>query len=63
MRKNTDRSSHVIVMLDEDPAGQLGREDIVVRLSKFVFVMVHTFEQEGRQPEHLTADEVAALLA
>jgi len=61
VRKHTDRKSQVIVMLDEDEAGRAGREDIVVRLAKFVFVRVHTFEVEGRQPENLNAEEVAAL--
>ena len=48
-------------MLDEDEAGRAGREDIAVRLAKFVFVKVHTFDKEGRQPENLSAEEVAAL--
>ena len=61
IRKHTDRKSQVIVMLDEDEAGRAGREDIAVRLAKFVFVKVHTFNQEGRQPENLSAEEVAAL--
>ena len=62
IRKHTDRKSQVIVMLDEDEAGRAGREDIAVRLAKFVFVKVHTFDKEGRQPENLSAEEVAALL-
>ena len=36
IRKHTDGNSHVIVMLDEDEAGQAGREDIAARLAKFV---------------------------
>ena len=62
IRKHTDRKSQVIVMLDEDEAGRAGREDIAVRLAKFVFVKVHVFDQDGRQPENLSAEEVAALL-
>jgi DNA primase len=62
IRKYTDRHSHVIVMLDEDDAGRSGREDIAARLARFVFVKVHGFEEEGKQPEHLSAEEVAALL-
>lgn len=62
IRKHTNRHSQVIVMLDEDEAGRAGREDIAVRLSCFAFVKVHSFEQEGMQPEQLTAEEVAALL-
>jgi DNA primase len=63
IRKYTDRHSHVIVMLDEDEAGRSGREDIAARLARFVFVKVHGFGEEGRQPDHLSAEEVAALLA
>lgn len=63
IRKHTDRKSQIIVMLDEDEAGRAGRDDIVVRLTKFVFVKVHVFAQEGQQPDNMTAEEVAALLA
>ncbi len=63
IRKHTDRNSQVIVMLDEDEAGRAGREDIAVRLARFVFVKVHTFEKDGRQPADLSAEEVAALFA
>jgi DNA primase len=61
IRKHTDSKSQVIVMLDEDEAGQAGREDIAVRLAKFVFVKVHTFEKPDTQPDNLTAEEVSAL--
>ena len=63
IRKHTDRHTQVIVMLDEDEAGRAGREDIAVRLSKFVFVKVHTFAEEGQQPENMTAEEVANICA
>ena len=63
IRKHTDRKSQVIVMLDEDEAGQAGRDDIAVRLAKFVFVKVHVFEQDGQQPENMSAEEVANLFA
>jgi DNA primase len=61
IRKHTNSNSLVIVMLDEDEAGQAGREDIAVRLAKFVFVKVHTFEKPGTQPDHLTSGEVKQL--
>lgn len=61
IRKCTDRNSQVIVMLDEDEAGQAGREDIAVRLAKFCFVKSHVFDEPGTQPDQLTADEVAQL--
>ena len=63
IRKYTDRNSHIIVMLDEDEAGQFGREDIAVHLSRFAFVHVHVFGEKDKQPEHLTAEEVAAVFA
>ena len=62
IRRCTDRNSQVIVMLDEDEAGQTGREDIAVRLAKFCFVKSHVFETPGMQPDQLSADEVAQLL-
>ena len=61
--KHTDRNSQVIIMVDEDEAGRAGREDIAVRLSKFVFVKVHTFDEEGEQPECLSAEALTTLLA
>jgi DNA primase len=61
IRRHTDGRSQVILMLDEDEAGRMGREDIAIRLAKFVFVKVHTFDQEDQQPEHLSVEEVASL--
>ena len=58
IRQHTNRQSHVIVMLDENEAGQAGREDIACRLSKFCFVRVYQFSQPDMEPEHLTAEEV-----
>jgi DNA primase len=49
-------------MLDEDEAGRAARQEIVQRLAPFVFVKTHVFEQPGRQPENLSADELSALL-
>jgi hypothetical protein len=62
IRQHTNSQSHVIVMLDENEAGQAGREDIACRLSKFCFVRVHQFDQPDMEPEHLTAEEVQQLL-
>jgi DNA primase len=62
IRRHTDRNSQVIVMLDEDEAGRAGREDIAVRLAKFIFVKVHAFEKDGQQPENLSADEVNQII-
>ena len=62
IRQHTSSQSHVIVMLDENEAGQAGREDIACRLSKFCFIRVHQFSQPDMEPEHLTADEVQQLM-
>ncbi len=61
IRKHTNATSQAIVMLDEDESGRAGREDIAVRLARFLFVKVHAFAEEGRQPEQLSAEEVAQL--
>ena len=44
IRQHTDSRSQVIVMLDENEAGQTGRDDIACRLSKFCFVRVYVRE-------------------
>jgi len=62
IRKHTNSNSQVIVMLDEDEAGQAGREDIACRLSKFCFVKVHEFDEAGAQPENLSADELQQIV-
>ena len=61
IRQHTNSESHVIIMLDENEAGQAGREDIACRLSKFCFVKVHSFEQEGQQPEDMSKEDVIQL--
>ena len=58
IRHITASQSHVVVMLDENEAGQAGREDIACRLSKFCFVRVHQFDAPDKEPEHLTPEEV-----
>jgi DNA primase len=62
IRRHTNPHSHVIVMLDEDEAGQAGREDIVCRLSKFCFVKTHVFDKPGMQPEDLSEEELHSIL-
>ena len=63
IRKHTNGYTQVVVALDEDEAGRAGRDDIAVRLAKFVFVRIVSFNEEGQQPEHLHAEEVASLFA
>jgi len=58
IRRHTNQESRIIVMLDENEAGQTGREDIACRLSKCCFVRVHQFDKPEMQPDHLSADEV-----
>jgi DNA primase len=61
IRRNTNAHSHVLVMFDEDEAGQAGRADIAARLSRFCFVKIHVFDQPDMQPEHLTGEQVQKL--
>jgi DNA primase len=63
IRRYTDRNSHIIVVLDEDEAGWFGRQDIAIHLSRWAFVRVHVFSEKDKQPEHLTAEELADVLA
>jgi len=62
IRQHTNSQSQIIVMLDENEAGIIGREDIVCRLSKFCFVRVHQFDQPDMEPEHLSDDELADIV-
>jgi DNA primase len=62
IRTHTNGQCHVVIMLDEDDAGRAGREDIAVRLAKFVFVKIHVFPQEGMQPDQLSPKEVNNLV-
>ena len=57
IRTHTNGKSQIIVMLDEDEAGQAGRDDIAARLAKFCFVKVHAFEKPGIQPDQLSLEE------
>jgi DNA primase len=62
IKRHTDRNSQVIIMLDEDEAGRVGRDDVAVRLAKFCFVKVHEFGQDGTQPEQLSPEDLAEIL-
>jgi DNA primase len=62
IRRYTDRRNQVIVMLDEDEAGQAGRDDIAVRLAKSCFVTVHVFDKPDMQPDQLPAEDICSLI-
>ena len=62
IRSHTDGGSRVILMLDEDEAGRAGRDDIAVRLARFVFVKIHVFPKEDMQPDQLSDEEVGNLI-
>ena len=62
IRKHTNSQSQIIVMLDEDEAGQEARGEIAARLATFAFVKVHVFDKPGAQAEDLSAEEVQGLL-
>lgn len=58
---SADRSG-IMLMFDEDEAGRGGREKALVRLARRMFVRVVPLPQEGAQPDHLTENELHALL-
>jgi DNA primase len=62
IREHTNRQSPVIILLDEDDAGRIGRQEVVQALSPFVFVRQCAFEEEGKQPENLTEAELADII-
>lgn len=62
IREHTNSASHVIVMLDENEAGQEAREKIAGRLAKFAFVKVHVFDQPEMQPDQLLAEDLQEIL-
>ena len=62
IRKHTNGHSRIIVVLDEDEAGQSGREYIAARLSRFCFVKTHVFPKPDMQPEHLSAEEIQEIV-
>ena len=62
IREHTSTNGHIIVMLDEDEAGQEARAEIAGRLALFAFVKVHVFGKQAAQPEDLSADEVQQIL-
>ncbi len=60
--KASDGRSGIILMFDEDNAGRAGREKALLRLSRHTFVRVVPLPQEGAQPDHLSENELHALL-
>ncbi len=54
--------SGIILMFDEDKAGRVGREQALLRLAQHLFVRVVPLPHEGAQPDHLTENELHALL-
>lgn len=62
IRKYSNSASQILIMLDEDEAGQKGREDIAWRLVRFAFTRIHVFDEPGAQPDQMTAEEVQWLL-
>ena len=61
LREHVTPRCQIIVMLDENEAGQAGRDDIAVRLSKWCFVKVHVFDLPDSEPEQMTEEEVASI--
>jgi DNA primase len=62
IREHTSAKSRVVLMLDEDEAGEAGRKDIAARLSRFCFVKSHVFPKSDMQPEDLSAEELHEII-
>jgi DNA primase len=60
--KHTNSDSLIILMLDEDDAGRVGREQALQRLAPKAFVKVFQFPNEGQQPDQLSGEQLAQLL-
>lgn len=54
--------SRIVLMLDEDEAGQAAREQIAARLAKHCFVRTVVFDHPGTQPDHLSADVLEQIM-
>lgn len=63
IRQHTTSDSRILLMFDEDEAGREGRSYAAARLSRFAYVSTYVFEQEDMQPEHLTPEQLATLIA
>ena len=51
-----------ILMFDEDPAGQVCRDQVLARLASQVYVKIVPLGEEGRQPDRMDIEEIQALL-
>ena len=60
--KHTNSESRIVLMLDEDDAGRIGREQALQRLAAKTFVKVFKFPKKGQQPDQLSAEEIHELL-
>ena len=60
--ENADPDRGVVVFLDNDEAGRKAQSEILCRLARHVFVKSLFADGEGRQPEHLSPEEVRSLL-
>jgi DNA primase len=52
----------VVLMLDQDDAGQKARQDILTRLSKRLFIRIIELASEKDQPDNLRGEDLARLL-
>jgi DNA primase len=50
--------SRIVLMLDEDPAGQAARDEIAARLAKHCFVKTVVFDHPDTQPDQLSPEEL-----
>lgn len=61
--RHFNTKDRIIIMLNEDDAGQEAREEYASRLAKSFFVKVHVFDRPSAQPRDLTQEQLRELLA
>lgn len=62
IRRHVSRQGQIILMLDEDEAGQAAREEIAGRLARHCFVRIHEFKAPLTQPEELRAEDLKVII-
>jgi DNA primase len=62
LKKHLPAGSRLVLLLDEDDAGRAARQECLLRLAGSFYVRAVTLGEEGRQPEHLTAEELTRLI-
>ena len=58
-----DKPRPLVLALDNDEAGRKATSLILARLAPYAYIRVHRFESENDQPEGMSPEAIASLLA